>query len=317
MLCGIYSITNMKSGKVYIGQSNDIYHRWSQHKHQLNDGHHSNQAMQVDWKTEGEPVFVFEIKTLCSREEMNNAEIQALAAVPADKRYNLAAAGTFSTTLGMIHGEKVRTNMAHSRGGRPLFIKNEATGEEQWFPYMKIAAETLHIDERTIVRDLAGRSTSKKGWSARHDPSWVPPPKKGPNNRVDRSSRQIVAVNCATGVETTYESLASTKAGGFLPSGVSKVLAGVMRTHGDHYWRYADGRPHRTLDADWRENLKGARVNGENASHPLIATHVVTGVEQRFDYILSAAVAMRLSAPSISDALSTGKPYNDHLWRYA
>lgn len=31
-ICGIYKITNLVNGKVYIGQSIDIYRRWAQHK---------------------------------------------------------------------------------------------------------------------------------------------------------------------------------------------------------------------------------------------------------------------------------------------
>ena len=31
MTCGIYSITNLKTGKVYIGQSKNIERRWKQH----------------------------------------------------------------------------------------------------------------------------------------------------------------------------------------------------------------------------------------------------------------------------------------------
>ena len=31
-ICGIYKITNLVNGKVYIGQSVDIYKRWTEHK---------------------------------------------------------------------------------------------------------------------------------------------------------------------------------------------------------------------------------------------------------------------------------------------
>ena len=31
-ICGIYKITNLINGKVYIGQSQDIYERWAEHQ---------------------------------------------------------------------------------------------------------------------------------------------------------------------------------------------------------------------------------------------------------------------------------------------
>ena len=35
-ICGIYKITNLVNGKVYIGQSQDIYSRWKEHKYARN-----------------------------------------------------------------------------------------------------------------------------------------------------------------------------------------------------------------------------------------------------------------------------------------
>lgn len=32
VICGIYKITNLINLKIYIGQSQDIYRRWIQHK---------------------------------------------------------------------------------------------------------------------------------------------------------------------------------------------------------------------------------------------------------------------------------------------
>ena len=35
VVCGIYKIENIVNGKVYIGQSIDIYNRWQNHKTKL------------------------------------------------------------------------------------------------------------------------------------------------------------------------------------------------------------------------------------------------------------------------------------------
>lgn len=46
---GIYKITNQKNGKVYIGQSENIFIRRKQHFSELNYGHHPNKDMQRDY----------------------------------------------------------------------------------------------------------------------------------------------------------------------------------------------------------------------------------------------------------------------------
>ena len=45
---GIYKITNNKNGKVYIGQSQNIYARKKQHFVALRNGNHENKGMQAD-----------------------------------------------------------------------------------------------------------------------------------------------------------------------------------------------------------------------------------------------------------------------------
>ena len=47
-LSGIYKITNLTNGKVYIGQSKNIYLRRKQHFVALKNGTHENQLMQHD-----------------------------------------------------------------------------------------------------------------------------------------------------------------------------------------------------------------------------------------------------------------------------
>lgn len=47
-LSGIYKITNLTNGKVYVGQSQNIFMRRKQHFTQLRRGVHENKQMQED-----------------------------------------------------------------------------------------------------------------------------------------------------------------------------------------------------------------------------------------------------------------------------
>jgi group I intron endonuclease len=69
-ICGIYKITNPK-GKVYIGQSIDIYGRWRHYEL----GHGKNQVLLINSiKKYGFAKHKFEIIAQCARDELNNME---------------------------------------------------------------------------------------------------------------------------------------------------------------------------------------------------------------------------------------------------
>ena len=70
-MTGIYKITDQTNGKIYIGQSNDIERRWSEHRKNSKNGTTLlYQAMQQH----GLENFIFEIIEECSLEELNNRE---------------------------------------------------------------------------------------------------------------------------------------------------------------------------------------------------------------------------------------------------
>lgn len=67
-ICGVYKITNLVNGKIYVGSSKDIKNRWYQHKKQLNEGTHGNPHLQNVWDKYKEKNFKFEIIEECSPE---------------------------------------------------------------------------------------------------------------------------------------------------------------------------------------------------------------------------------------------------------
>ena len=70
---GIYKITNLKNGKVYIGQSQNMYERWNQHRTALKSGHHPNRDMQKDWNKSSRG-FRWDVVEYCSLNELNERE---------------------------------------------------------------------------------------------------------------------------------------------------------------------------------------------------------------------------------------------------
>lgn len=64
-ICGVYKITNIVNGKLYVGSLKDIEYRWSQHRDELNKGTHGNPHLQRAWNKYGQSSFKFEVIEEC------------------------------------------------------------------------------------------------------------------------------------------------------------------------------------------------------------------------------------------------------------
>ena len=65
---GVYSLENLKDGKIYIGSTSDklgFYKRLSHHIRDLRNNRHKNKGLQDAWNLYGEENFIFKIRTIC------------------------------------------------------------------------------------------------------------------------------------------------------------------------------------------------------------------------------------------------------------
>lgn len=102
-ICGIYKITNLVNGKVYIGQSVDIYRRWEQHKkigRGINGYKYKRNAKDPLYRAiqkYGVENFSFEIIEQCPEEMLSEKEIHWIAfydsVVTHGKGYNQTLGG--------------------------------------------------------------------------------------------------------------------------------------------------------------------------------------------------------------------------------
>jgi group I intron endonuclease len=75
MPAGIYKITNLVNGKIYIGSSVDVMSRWANHRSTLRRGKHKNPHLQSAWLKYGENNFRFDVvKYLLLKEGWSDKE---------------------------------------------------------------------------------------------------------------------------------------------------------------------------------------------------------------------------------------------------
>lgn len=89
---GVYSITCLANGWVYIGSTLSFRSRWKTHKSHLNTGRHNIPQLQADWDEHGEDAFACEVVTVVAdRDERFAAEqVHIDSAMATGKCYNLS-----------------------------------------------------------------------------------------------------------------------------------------------------------------------------------------------------------------------------------
>lgn len=109
---GIYIITNKVNGKIYIGESLDIYRRWhKEHIPQLRKGCHYNTGLQEDFNKYGEGNFDFDILERYSEDNpiVTKARILILESyfLTAFKDSGISTYNSENTLVEILRGNKV------------------------------------------------------------------------------------------------------------------------------------------------------------------------------------------------------------------
>lgn len=99
-VCGVYSITNTRNGKRYLGSSASVLARFKVHKGKLGKVEHWNRYLQSAWVKHGAENFVFEVLLVCSVENLLFYEQRAIDA------YRNTSVGIYNIALvaGSVRG---------------------------------------------------------------------------------------------------------------------------------------------------------------------------------------------------------------------
>ena len=173
--CGIYSITNKKTGQKYIGQSKDITRRFWQHKNQGQSASYIDRAI----KKYGAKNFEFEILEECPPSKLNQLEMEYIKKYNTyedENHYNLTNGGdsNYQTSEDTRKKMSIKQWERHNGKGtkrdinyllKKYYAKDGITEKrlrtENWYPYHDAIAKR---EERTLERFdlLEGIITERK-----------------------------------------------------------------------------------------------------------------------------------------------------------
>lgn len=147
-ICGVYSITNTRNNKRYIGSSCDIYGRWASHERLLIKGKHHSSHLQHAWDKYGKENFIFEILEECSQKELLTCEQKWYDFFESGNRnngYNMSPIARTSilqtTTEDLLNGKR---SITYEQFQKIVDLLLSTTK-----PYWEIANE-LHVSEAII-----------------------------------------------------------------------------------------------------------------------------------------------------------------------
>lgn len=125
---GVYSITNITNGHMYIGSTVDIRGRWNRHKSDLCSNKHHNQYLQRAWNKYGEDDFVFQlIEQVPLADNLTKVEQSYLDAL--EPEYNIANDAEHPM-LGKEMPKEARQKISQSLQGRKPWNTGKSLDEE-------------------------------------------------------------------------------------------------------------------------------------------------------------------------------------------
>jgi len=140
-ISGIYSITHIESGRLYVGSALDIYKRWSEHKSELTYNNHDNQRLQNFWNKYGEVAFEFKILELVSDSSLLLSREQywmdKLVSHNRDKGFNIRKRA--ESNFGLKHTPETIEKISQGNIGKNSWM----TGENNPFFGKKHTEESL------------------------------------------------------------------------------------------------------------------------------------------------------------------------------
>lgn len=174
-ICGIYKIKNLINGKVYIGQSVDIYKRWGDHKSMAIAEKYKigyDYPLYRAFRKYGLENFSFEVIEECDREELNEREMYYIESYRSyikyedSNGYNQTLGG--DGALGKEFSEETKIKISKANKGKLVGGKNPSSKkvvcENIEFNCAKDCAKYYKLKDTTLRSWLNGSHKMPQEW---------------------------------------------------------------------------------------------------------------------------------------------------------
>ena len=218
--CGIYRIHNLINGQDYIGQSNNIYHRWEQHK-----ARYDKCAIHLALLKYGIDNFEFSIIEECPEEKLDERE-----------RYWISYYNSYNNGYNENDGGNRPT---HTCCDKPIEAYNLVGKYIKTYPSMSAAARELECEVSLISAVIQKRRPTAKGFQfkAVDDTETIIMPfvkkKSGPTG--------LAVIQYDLQDNFLHEYISASEAArqtGLHAQNISGVCRGIKKTCGGYKWRY-------------------------------------------------------------------------------
>ena len=223
-MTGIYLITNMVNGKIYVGQAMDIEDRWANHRAGLNGGYHVNKHLQRAWDKYGADSFSFTVLTECAEEQLNTMEeyfIFCLDSYDSRVGYNKNYGGG-----GGRPTEETKKKIGEFHKGKTLSAETKRKLSE-FHKGKTLSAETKRkLSESNKGKTLSAETKRKLSESQKND---------------KKKSKTVIGIHKVTGLIVEYPSTREARRQtGIDNSYIAHCCKGKAKSAGGYTWMYAE-----------------------------------------------------------------------------